>query len=76
MPNQFAAQAYDAMGIMLAALMKVGPDVTRDTLRDALAATKDYPGITGVTTFDPVTREPQKTVVRMTIANGEYVVVQ
>ena len=75
-PNQFAAQAYDAMGIMLAALVKVGPDVTRDTLRDALAATKDYPGITGLTTFDPVTREPQKTVVRMTIANGEYTVVQ
>ena len=70
-PNQFAAQAYDAMGIMLAALMKVGPNVTRDSLRDALAATKDYPGVTGVTTFDPVTREPQKTVVRMTIANGE-----
>ena len=49
-----------------------GPNVTRDTLRDALAETKDYPGVTGVTTFDPVTREPQKTVVRMTIANGEY----
>ena len=28
-PNQFAAQAYDAMGIMLAAIKKVGPNVTR-----------------------------------------------
>ena len=27
-PNQFAAQAYDAMGIMLAAIKKVGPNVT------------------------------------------------
>jgi branched-chain amino acid transport system substrate-binding protein len=73
-PNQFAAQAYDAMGIMLEAIKKAGPNVTRDSLRDALAQTKDYPGITGDTTFDPVTREPQKTVVRMTIADGQYVV--
>jgi branched-chain amino acid transport system substrate-binding protein len=72
-PNQFAAQAYDAMGIMLEAIKKAGPNVTRDSLRDALAQTKDYPGVTGATTFDPVTREPQKTVVRMTIANGQYV---
>ena len=75
-PNQFAGQAYDAMGIMLVALKKVGPNVTRDSLRDALAQTKDYPGVTGATTFDPETREPQKTVVRMTIANGDFVVVK
>jgi branched-chain amino acid transport system substrate-binding protein len=75
-PNQFAGQAYDAMGIMLEAIRKVGPGVTRDSLRDALAQTRDYPGVTGATSFDPVTREPQKTVVRMTIANGEYVVVK
>ena len=36
-PNQFAAQAYDAVGIMLVALKKAGPEVTRDSLRDALA---------------------------------------
>jgi len=75
-PNQFAAQAYDATGIMLVALQKAGPKVTRDSLRDALAQTKDYPGVTGATTFDPVTREPQKSVVRMTISNGEYMVTQ
>ncbi len=75
-PNQFAAQAYDAMGIMLEAIKKVGPNVSRDSLRDALAETKDYPGITGVTTFDPATREPQKSVVRMTIDDGQFVVVK
>ena len=76
MPNQFAAQAYDAMGIMLAAIKKVGPNVTRESLRDALAETKDYPGVTGATTFDPITREPQKSLVRMTIDNGQFVVVK
>jgi len=76
MPNQFAGQAYDAVGILLEALKRTGPNVTRDTLRDALAVTNDYPGVTGKTSFDPVTREPQKSVVRMTIANGEFVVVK
>ena len=59
-PDQFAAQAYDAVGIMLVALQKAGPTVTRESLRDALAQTKDYPGVTGSTTFElgnPRTRE-------------------
>ncbi|MDR3440961.1 ABC transporter substrate-binding protein [Telmatospirillum sp.] len=74
-PNQFAAQAYDAVGIMLTALKKTGVNATRDSLRDALAQTKDYPGITGQTTFDPETREPVKTVVRMMVSNGKFSVV-
>jgi branched-chain amino acid transport system substrate-binding protein len=75
-PSQFAAQAYDAVGIMLAAIRKVGPGVTRAQLRDALAETKDYPGVTGLTTFDPETREPAKALSRMTVADGKYVVIQ
>jgi branched-chain amino acid transport system substrate-binding protein len=75
-PDQFAAQAYDAVGIMLVALKKVGPTVTRESLRDALAQTKDYPGVTGSTTFDSETREPVKSVVRMTVTDGQFVVVK
>jgi branched-chain amino acid transport system substrate-binding protein len=75
-PNQFAATAYDAVGIMLAAVKKAGPDVSRASLRDALAETKDYPGVTGTTTFDPVTREPVKGMVRMTVTNNEFAVVK
>ncbi len=75
-PDQFAAQAYDALGIMLVALKKAGPNVTRESLRDALAATKDYPGVTGVTTFDPETREPRKTVVHMTVSSEVFVAVE
>jgi hypothetical protein len=37
LPNQFAAQAYDAVGIMLAALKAAGPGASRDSLRAALA---------------------------------------
>jgi branched-chain amino acid transport system substrate-binding protein len=45
-------------------------------VRDALAATKDFPGVTGNTTFDPVTREPSKTLARMQIRDGKFVAVQ
>jgi branched-chain amino acid transport system substrate-binding protein len=75
-PSQFAGQAYDAVGIMLAAIKKVGPNVTRETLREALTQTTDYPGVTGVTTFDPQTREPAKTLARMVVANGKYSVIK
>jgi branched-chain amino acid transport system substrate-binding protein len=75
-PDQFAGQAYDAMGIMLVALKKAGPSVTRESLRDALAQTKDYPSVTGggTTSFDPTTREPEKSLVRMTIENVNFTV--
>ena len=75
-PNMFAAQAYDAVGIMLDAIAKVGPGVTRSSLRDALAQTKDYPGVTGSTTFDPETREPVKGLARLKVENGSFVLVK
>ncbi|MCF8480553.1 MAG: ABC transporter substrate-binding protein [Rhodospirillum sp.] len=75
-PNMFAAQAYDAVGIMLSAIAKVGPDVTRETLRDALAQTTDYPGVTGATSFAPETREPSKTLAKMVVKGGDFQVVE
>lgn len=74
-PNQFAAQAFDATGILLEAIRKVGPNATRAQVRDALAATADYPGVTGVTTFDKTTREPNKTLSKLQIKDGKFVVV-
>jgi branched-chain amino acid transport system substrate-binding protein len=75
-PNMFSAQAYDAVNIMLAAIVRAGTDVTRSSLRDALAATKDFPGVTGSTTFDPKTRECEKELVKMEIKDGKFVVVE
>ncbi|MGD0878332.1 MAG: branched-chain amino acid ABC transporter substrate-binding protein [Anaerolineales bacterium] len=55
--NIFHAHAYDAMNILFAAITKVAvqqPDGTiyipRQALRDAVAATKDFQGLTGVLT--------------------------
>jgi branched-chain amino acid transport system substrate-binding protein len=70
------AQGYDAAGIMLDAIARVGADVTRDSLRDALAATTDYPGVTGATSFDPATREPVKSLARMQVKGGEFSLVK
>jgi branched-chain amino acid transport system substrate-binding protein len=58
----FHAHSYDAMNMILAALQKPGvvvtdPDgtlhVQKQALRDAIAATKDYKGVTGNLTCDP-----------------------
>lgn len=50
-PDQFAAQAYDALYIMAEALKNAG-DADRDAVRDALAETKDFQGILGSFSFD------------------------
>jgi branched-chain amino acid transport system substrate-binding protein len=75
-PDQFSAQAFDATNIMLDAIVRAGgAAATRQKVRDALAATKNFPGVTGNTTFDPVTREPSKTLARMQIRDGKFVAV-
>jgi branched-chain amino acid transport system substrate-binding protein len=72
-PGQFPAQAFDAVNIMLAALERAHAKgtVTRVAVRDELAATKDFPGVTGVTTFD-ADREPAKQLVRATVKGGAF----
>lgn len=74
-PNMFSAQAFDAANIMFEAIARAHPNVTRQSVRDQLAATRDFPGITGSTTFDPQTREPTKQLARMQIENGRFVLV-
>ena len=76
-PNLFSAQAYDATNIMLEAIVNGGgAKATRQSVRDALAQTKDFPGVTGATTFDPDTREPSKQQQRLEIKNGSFVTVE
>lgn len=75
-PTMFAAQAFDAVGIMLEALKRAGPNATRAQMRDALAATANYPGVTGTTTFDKATREPDKQLARLQITGGKFVLVK
>ena len=69
-PDQFAAQAYDALYIMAEGLKNAG-EADRDALRDAIAEIKDLEGILGKFSFDEdgdIVMEP--TVV--TIKDGNF----
>ena len=46
-----AALGYDAALIMVDAIKRAG-DTDRDKIRDAIAATKNFPGVTGNITID------------------------
>ncbi len=50
-PDHFAALAYDAMQILLNAICRAG--LNQGRIRDALAGTETYKGVTGDMVFDP-----------------------
>ena len=65
-PDQFAAQAYDALYIMAEGLKNAG-EADRDALRDSLAEIKDLDGVLGKFSFDKdgdVVMEPTVLVIK------------
>ncbi len=62
------ALAYDAVQLLADAIRRAG-STRRLAVRDALASTKKYPGVTGTLSFDPY-GDPIKSVVIMKISNG------
>ena len=68
LPDSLAAQAYDAAGILFDA-MKRAPELTGPAIRDALAGTKNYQGVTGDISMD-ANRNPVKPAVVLKIAHG------
>lgn len=73
-PDALAATAYDAAHIMFDAIKRskslAGPDI-----REALAATKDFPGVTGKVTFNE-NRDAVKPIVVIEIKDGGTYVVR
>jgi branched-chain amino acid transport system substrate-binding protein len=67
-PDALAATAYDAAKIMFDAI-KRSKSLDGADIRDALAATKDYPGVTGNVTFNE-NRDAVKPIVMIEIKNG------
>jgi branched-chain amino acid transport system substrate-binding protein len=54
-PQPFGAQAYDATGVVIAAiasLIEAEEEITREAVAEAVRATEDYEGLTGAITFD------------------------
>ena len=72
--NALSALGYDSAMLLVDALRRAG---TTDgaKLRDALAATKNFPGVTGSITFD-AQRNPTKSAVILTVKNGRFTFVQ
>ncbi len=73
-PDAMAALGYDSMMILANAIKKAGTTEGK-ALRDAIAATKDHPGITGVITLDEK-RNANKPAVILTIKDGKFVYVE
>ena len=77
-PDDVAALTWDAIGLLIQAIKDTGGltgDIKTDRTRvkDALAAIKDYPGITGGMTFTPE-GDPKKCAVIVKINDaGEFV---
>jgi len=69
--SAFAALGYDAVYLMADAIKRAG-SVSSKAIRDALAATKGFLGVTGAVTYQPGQRIPQKTVTIVAIKNGVY----
>jgi branched-chain amino acid transport system substrate-binding protein len=68
LPDALAATAYDAAKIMFDAI-KRAPSLDGPAIRDALAATKDFPGVTGTVTFNE-NRDAVKPIVMIEIKDG------
>ena len=67
-PDALAATAYDAAQIMFDAI-KRSKSLSGADIRDALAGTKDFPGVTGTVTFNE-NRDAVKPIVMIEIKDG------
>ncbi len=70
-PDGLAAMGYDAM-LILADAMKRAPELTTVAIRDALAATKAYPAVTGLITIN-AKRDAEKSAVVIEIKDKKFV---
>jgi branched-chain amino acid transport system substrate-binding protein len=73
-PDAMAALGYDS-AMILAAAMKSAGTTDGAKVRDALAAVKDFSGVTGKITMD-ANRNASKPAVILTIKNGQFHYVQ
>jgi branched-chain amino acid transport system substrate-binding protein len=67
-PEAVSALGYDALNLIAAAIQKIGTTESR-ALRDAIAATRNFPGVTGTTTIDEK-RNSTKAAVMLTVKDG------
>jgi branched-chain amino acid transport system substrate-binding protein len=69
-PDAMAALGYDSAMVLADAIRRAGT-TTGPELREAIAATRDYMGVTGNTTID-AERNATKSAVIITVQNGKF----
>jgi branched-chain amino acid transport system substrate-binding protein len=69
-PDSIAASSYDAMRMLADAIVRAGSTEGR-RVRDALAATKDFTGVTGTISMD-ADRNPIKAIVILKVEGGKF----
>jgi len=69
--NAFAALGYDMMGLLASAIASAG-STDPAAIRDALAATQGYEGVTGTISYPEGKRSPVKTVTIVQVQDGVY----
>jgi branched-chain amino acid transport system substrate-binding protein len=69
-PDSLATLAYDAAGVAIDAIRRA-PDLSGKAIRDALAQTKDYPGVAGNVTMDTA-RNAVKPLVILRVGKGKF----
>jgi branched-chain amino acid transport system substrate-binding protein len=69
-PEPYHATTYDAARILLGAIEKAGTD--RDAIRDAVAATKSFGGVTGTFSFNDQREREAKDQVYLVVKDGKW----
>ena len=69
-PDAMAALGYDSAMVLADAIKRAGTTESAK-LRDAIAATKDFPGLTGKTTLN-AQRDATKSAVIITVKDGKF----
>ncbi len=70
LPDSVAALSYDAGKLVAEAIRRAG-EASGPRIREALAATRDFPGVTGNLTFD-LDRNPVKSITILKIEGSRY----
>lgn len=73
-PDYYGACAYDAFNVLMEAIDRAG-ELDSAKVRDELAATADYEGVSGSITFDK-NGDAKKSYIKLTVEDNAYAVVR
>lgn len=73
-PDIWSAYGWDAATLLMDAARRAWPEVTRQNVRDQLAATRDFDGANGRLAFDPQTRDVERfDLTTVQVQNGKII---